>query len=84
MRERCWLSYRQITKWRWYLWGRPFKSIIDHVSLKYLLDQKMTSHSQYLWLIKLLGFDYEIEFYKGKKNITVDALSRIAKVNLMH
>jgi hypothetical protein len=30
-----------------------------------------------VWLAKLLGFDYEIEFKKGKDNVVVDALLRV-------
>ena len=71
-----------ITKWKQYLWGRTFKIRTDHVSLKYLLDQKLSSPSQHLWLTKLLGFNYEIEFRKGKENVAVDALSRVTSSEL--
>jgi len=30
-----------------------------------------------VWLAKLFGFDYEIEFKKGKDNVVVDALSKM-------
>ena len=38
----------------------------------------MTCPSQHVWLAKLLGFDYEIEFKKGKDNVVADALSRVS------
>jgi len=63
-----------VTKWKQYLWGRTFKIRTDHVSLKYLLDQKLSSPSQHLWLSKLLGFDYEIEFRKGRENVAAVSL----------
>jgi hypothetical protein len=42
-----------------------------------LFEQKVTCPSQHAWLAKLLGFDYEIEFKKGKDNVVVDALLRV-------
>jgi hypothetical protein len=30
-----------------------------------------------LWLSKLLGLDYKIEYRKGNENIVVEALSRV-------
>ena len=41
------------------------------------MEQKVTYPSQHVWLVKLLGFDYEIEFKKGKDNVVVDALLRV-------
>ena len=67
-----------VTKWRHYLWGRHFIIRTDHLSLKYLLEHKVTCPSQHVWLAKLLGFDYEIEFKKGKDNVVADALSRVS------
>ncbi|GKC78356.1 putative mitochondrial protein [Tanacetum coccineum] len=49
----------------------------DHFSLKYLLDQKLTTQFQFKWLPKLLGYDYEIVYKKGSENVIADALSRI-------
>jgi hypothetical protein len=31
---------------------------------------------QHQWLIKLMGYDYEIEYRKGKDNVAADALSQ--------
>ncbi|GKB38916.1 retrotransposable element Tf2 [Tanacetum coccineum] len=45
-------------------------------SLKYLLDQKITTPAQMKWLPKLIGFDYEVVYKKGTDNAAIDALSR--------
>ena len=42
----------------------------------------MTCPSQHVWLAKLLDFDYEIEFKKGKDNIAADPLSRVTCAEL--
>ncbi|GJV20478.1 transposon ty3-G gag-pol polyprotein [Tanacetum coccineum] len=41
--------------------------------------QKITTPFQSKWLPKLLGFDYEIEYKKGKENVVADALSRVQR-----
>jgi hypothetical protein len=67
-----------VTKWKHYVWGRRFLIRTDHSSLKFLLDQKTTHVAQQVWLTKLLGFDYEIEYRRGKDNLAADALSRVS------
>jgi len=66
-----------VTKWKHYLWGRHFHIRTDHISLKYLIHQKLMTPAQHVWLVKLLGYDYDIEYKQGKENVLADALSRI-------
>ncbi|GJS18672.1 retrotransposable element Tf2 [Tanacetum coccineum] len=49
-----------------------FKIRIDHFSLKYVLDQRLTTPFQSKWLPKLLGFDDEIEYKKGADNAAAE------------
>ena len=37
----------------------------------------MTTLAQHLWLVKLLGYDYDIEYKQGRENVPAKALSRI-------
>ncbi|GJY42186.1 retrotransposon-related protein [Tanacetum coccineum] len=66
-----------LEKWRGYLLDRHFVIKTDHYSLKYLLDQRITTPTQMKWLPKLMGFDYEVTYKKGSENIAADALSRV-------
>jgi hypothetical protein len=73
-----------LTKFRQYLVGRKFVVKTDHNSLKYFLEQKDLSEHQQKWVTKVQVFDFDIYYFKGKKNIVVDGLSRIpAKCSLM-
>jgi hypothetical protein len=62
--------------WHPYLLGKCFQIKIDHRSLKYFLEQRISSPEQHKWLTKMFGYDYEIIYKKGKENVVVDALSR--------
>ena len=68
---------RAATRWRPYLIGRRFQIKTDHKSLEYFLERKISSPEQQKWVTKLLGFDYEITYKKGKENVLVDALSQL-------
>ena len=59
---------KAIKKWRPYLLGKPFTVRTDHRSLKYLLEQRITTPVQTRWLPKILGYDYTIEYKKGPKS----------------
>ncbi|GJR92359.1 putative mitochondrial protein [Tanacetum coccineum] len=72
-----------LQKWRGYLLDRHFKIRIDHFSLKYVLDQRLTTPFQSKWLPKLLGFDDEIEYKEGADNAAGDALSRIERQGVL-
>ncbi|KAL4592193.1 hypothetical protein LXL04_005180 [Taraxacum kok-saghyz] len=67
---------KAVAHWRPYLWGRHFLIKTDHYSLKYLLEQRLTTSSQQHWVSKLLGFDFEVEYQAGALNQAADALSR--------
>jgi hypothetical protein len=73
---------KAVRKWRPYLLGRTFVIKTDHQSLKYLLEQRLTTPSQARWLPKIMGFDYSIQYRKGKENQGADALSRVAAAQL--
>ena len=65
-----------LKKWRPYIMGRHFKVKIDHDSLKYFLEQRLSSEEQQKWVTKMLVYDFEIIYKKAKKNVVEDALSR--------
>jgi hypothetical protein len=65
-----------LKKWHPYLIGRHFKVKTDHDSLKYFLEQRLSSEEQQKWVTKILGYDFEIVYKKGKQNVVADALSR--------
>ena len=56
--------------------GRHFKVKIDHDSLKHFLEQRLSSKEQQKWVTKMLGYDFEIIYKRGKLNFVGDALSR--------
>jgi hypothetical protein len=65
-----------VRHWRPYLWGHPFVVRTDHRSLRFLLDQRLTTIPQHQWASKLLGYDFVVEYKPGPLNVVVDALSR--------
>jgi hypothetical protein len=40
------------------------------------LEQRLSSEEQQKWVTKMLGYDFEIIYKKGKQNVVTDALSR--------
>ncbi|XP_042032392.1 uncharacterized protein LOC121779117 [Salvia splendens] len=66
-----------VKKWYYYLQCRRFIILTDHQSLKYLVEQKLTTPTQQAWMTKLMQFDYEIRYKKGCDNAVADALSRV-------
>ncbi|KAK9230741.1 hypothetical protein WN944_023713 [Citrus x changshan-huyou] len=71
---------KAIRKWRPYLLGKPFIVRTDQKSLKYLMEQRITTPAQTRWLPKILGYDYTIQYKKGSENQGADALSRLAEL----
>ncbi|KAJ1690028.1 hypothetical protein LUZ63_014183 [Rhynchospora breviuscula] len=70
-----------VKKWRHYLVHSPFVIRTDQISLKHLLEQRVSTTLQHKGLCKLLGLDYSIEYKKGKENRVADALSRVEGQN---
>ena len=64
-----------VQKWWPYLLGNPYCIKTNHQSLKYFLEQWVSSPTQQKWVSKLRGYDYEINYKKAKDNLVVDTLS---------
>jgi hypothetical protein len=64
-----------VRPWCPYLLGRSFLMHTDHFSLKFLLDQWLSTIPQHQWASKLLGFNFKVEYKTGTANIITDALS---------
>ncbi|KAJ8759120.1 hypothetical protein K2173_004127 [Erythroxylum novogranatense] len=73
---------KAVRKWRPYLLGRPFIVRTDQRSLKFLLEQCITTPTQARWLPKLLGYDYKIEYKPEKENQDADALSCVGELHM--
>jgi len=69
-----------VQKWRHYLLPNHFVIKTDHSSLKYILEQKLSTVFQQKWLVKLMEFDFSIEYRQGKENMVAYALSRVEPV----
>ena len=71
-----------VKKWRHYL---MHLSIIwtDQYSLKQILTQKYFLFPYSKWIVKLLGFNSDIQYKPGKQNHADDALSRYSLLTLI-
>jgi hypothetical protein len=65
-----------IDLWCPYVLEQHFQIKTNHQSLKYFLEQRISSPEQQKWVTKLFGYDYEIIYKKGKDNVAADALSQ--------
>ena len=63
-------------KWCHYLIGRHLKVKTGHDSLKYFLKHRLSLKEKQKLVTKMLGYDIEIIYKKGKQNMVADALSR--------
>lgn len=74
--KECMTILLAVEKWRSYLLGREFVIRIDHKSLSYLTEQKVTTQLQQKAVIKLMDLNFKIQYKKGINNVVADALSR--------
>ncbi|XP_056690204.1 uncharacterized protein [Spinacia oleracea] len=72
-----------VQKWEQYLLSSHFTIRTDQRSLKWLLQQKVSTPFQQFWLSKLMGFDYDIQYKSGKENLAADALSRVPGASIL-
>ena len=65
-----------IKKWRPYLLGHFFTIRTNHQSLKFLLEQKIGTPMQQMWVSKLLDYEFVVEYKKGQEIKVADTLSK--------
>jgi hypothetical protein len=65
-----------VKRWRHYFLGNKLIIQSDQQSLKYITDQRIAEGIQHKLMLKLLEFDFTVEYKKGRDNTAADALSR--------
>jgi hypothetical protein len=65
-----------LKKWKHYFASSSVIIRTDQQSLKYIHDQRLVEGIQHKLLVKLLGYNYKVEYKKGRENKAADALSR--------
>ena len=59
-----------------YLAGKPFQVITDHTALKSLMKMENPPALYAHWIMRLMPFDIDVVYKKGKLHSHADALSR--------
>lgn len=56
------------------------------VSLKFLLEQRITTAPQQQWISKLLGFDFRVEYCPGSTNTVAneEVMSSLCAISIPH
>ncbi|KAM3257943.1 hypothetical protein ACQJBY_049956 [Aegilops geniculata] len=72
-----------LKRWRHYFLGNKLIIKTDQQSLKFITDQKLTEGIQHKLMMKLLEFDFTIQYKRGVLNRVADALSRQFSLNSM-
>ncbi|GMI77908.1 hypothetical protein HRI_001460100 [Hibiscus trionum] len=65
-----------VKKWTSYLVGKHFIIRTDHQSLKFLAAHQAITPFQQKWVVKMMGYSYEVQYRKGATNLVADCLSR--------
>ena len=63
--------------------GRHFKVKNDHDSLKYFLEQRLSSEEQQKWVTKMLGYDFEIVYKREAKCCCICTLKKDEEVEAL-
>lgn len=64
-----------LKKWKHYVSSSSLIIRTDQQSLKYIQEQRLVEGIQHKLLVKLLGYNYKVEYKKGIDNTAADALS---------
>ena len=64
-------------KWRPYILGKHFVVRTDQRSLRFLLEQREVETEYQKWLLKLMPYNFSIQYKPGSSNSAADALSRM-------
>jgi hypothetical protein len=73
-----------LKRWKHYFAGATLIIRTDQQSLKYIQEQKLPEGTQHKLLVKLLDYNYKVEYKKGRENRAVNALYKIDNSSQAH
>jgi hypothetical protein len=61
---------KAVRHWRLYLWVWSFTVCTDHIVLKFLLDQRLSTIPQHNWVSKLFSYDFTMSSIQGRTTLS--------------
>jgi len=74
--KECKAAVEAVKHFRVYLLGRPFKLVVDHSALTWLMSLREPTGRLARWILYFQQYEFTIEYRKGSKHSNADALSR--------
>jgi len=72
-------AFKAVLALKHYLLGKKFTLVTDHAALSSLRNDRDPHHRLARWSAQLFGFEFDVEYKKGRSHLDADCMSRLVE-----